>query len=217
VKTEIILIKYNNEKVEKPCINSVIKHTKAPHHLTIYDNYPDNENIGKLWNRLISQSDAEYICLLNTDTLLTDNWLTDLLEAFDMFNDVGAVGPSTNNSKNHQSSIEPPLPSSVIDFRAAYPKECLSGFCLVFSRNIFKLVGGFPEDYGFYGQEVALLDKMTNLKYKQIWRKDVWVWHEGSATVKKEVKEGKFDELKERRKGREAFNKLRKKLGIKQV
>jgi len=217
MKTEIIVIKYNNPEVEKLCIQSIVKHTKAPYHLTVFDNYPENENIGKLWNELIRKSTAEFICLLNSDTKVTKNWLTDLIEGFEMYSKVGAIGPTTNNSKNHQSMISPPLPKSVVDFRNAYPEECLSGFCLLFKRNVHNLVGGFPEDYGFYGQEVALLDKMTSAGYIQLWRKDVMVWHEGSSTVKKEVLAGNFDELKERRKGRDMFNKLRKKLGIKQV
>ena len=77
---EIIVVKYNYPDIEKDCINSVIKHTNINYHLTIYDNYPNNENIGLLWNKLINRSDAEYVCLLNSDTVVTDGWLEKMHE-----------------------------------------------------------------------------------------------------------------------------------------
>jgi len=212
MKTDIILIKYNNRDWEDKAVQAVIKYTDQPYHLTVYDNYPQNNNIGKLWNKLIDQSDAEYICLLNTDAEVTEGWLYKLLEVFEREKLVGCVGPTTNHAKNHQNSCPPSNNYDVVDFAKTYEGECLGGFCLVFPKYVWEDVGGFDENFGFYGQEVNLLDKMTARGYKQIWRKDAFVWHEGQATVKKEVQAGRFDEQSERRIAREKINELRKKL-----
>lgn len=195
------------KEMEDNCIRSVNLLTREPFILTVHDNYPQNENLGKLWNKLINQSKGTYICVLNTDTIVTPQWDTKLMEVFEKEIKVGAVSPSTNSSHNKQSSLDRiPSAYSIEEF-SGY--ECLSGFCLLFPKTLWKATGGFPEDFGFYGQEVVFLDKIRARGYRQIWRQDAFVWHFGSATVKKAVSEGKFDELAERRAAREHFDKLR--------
>jgi cellulose synthase/poly-beta-1,6-N-acetylglucosamine synthase-like glycosyltransferase len=202
MKTEIIVLKFNNPEVEDNCIKSVIACTTSPYSLTVYDNYPQNNNIGGLWNRLIDNSDCEYICLLNSDTIVPTGWLEKLLDTFNISEKVGVVGPSTDNSHNSQSKL---VDDKIISINFSTFKlpdgkpEILSGFCLVFPKKVWAEVGGFPEDYGFYGQEVKFIDNILEAGYYQIWRKDVFIHHEGSATVKKLAREGKFDEAAERK------------------
>ena len=209
IVVEIILVKYNNTQFEDPCIMSVIANTKEPYHLRAYNNYPINYNIGKLWNRLIKESDAEYICLLNTDTLVEPDWLKKLVEVFSLHKNVGVVGPTTTAAKTQQAKEPKATEVKIVDFGNDYPGWCLSGFCIVFPKKVWEEVGGFPEDFGFYGQEVVLIDKMMDKGYRQLWRKDVFVWHAGQATVKKAVASGELDEEKERAIAREKFGKLR--------
>lgn len=205
-KTTIIVVKYNLEEIENQCVRAVLDHT-VNYDLIVHDNYPHNENLGKLWNRLIEQSDTEYICLLNNDAIVTPFWLDNLLECFDLGKKIGVAGPSTNSSKNQQSK-EPP-PYKFINFGRTYPGWCLSGFCLVFTKKAWKECGGFPEDFGFYGQEVALIDRMTKAGYKQVWRTDTFVFHYGSASAKKATKMGLMDEQLERAVGNAKIKELR--------
>lgn len=179
--TTIIIVKFNLKWVEDQCIRAVVDHTKN-YNLIVHDNFPQNENLGKLWNRLIKQSKTKYICLLNSDTLVTPHWLELLLECFEKPK-VGVAGPSSNKTHNPQSKDHWKEP--LVDFGKTYPNWCLSGFCLVFPKKVWEKVGGFPENYGFYGQEVAFIDKLTKLKYKQAWRTDSFVYHYGSASLKK--------------------------------
>lgn len=200
--TDIIVIKFNNHLVEEKCLLSVIKNTSVAYHLTAFDNYPFKFNLGSLWNRLIKNSHSDYICLLNSDTVVEKFWLAKLLDTFNKVEKVGCVGPSTDNSHNQQSGKRPN--KTFVDF-SIYKGMCLSGFCLVFPKGVWKSVGGFPEDFGFYGQEVAFIDKIVKAGYRQIWRTDVFVHHEGGASVKKSG----MDELKERRIARAKIAKLR--------
>jgi len=201
-KVEVIIVKFNNWEVEEPCIESVLENTSGNYYLNIYDNYPKNENIGELWNKLIKESEAQYICLLNSDTVVTPHWLDKLTEVFLNEKDAGVVGPTTDHSHNHQSKAEPSSRYDVVDFSKfvlgnGFP-EVLSGFCLVFPKKVWEEAGGFPENFGFYGQEVRLIDKILKKGYKQYWRKDVFIHHEGSATAKKFTKLGTFNEQEER-------------------
>jgi len=202
MKTTIILIKYNNPKVEVPCIKSILEYTKSSYTLVVYDNYPNNMNLGKLWNRLIKESHSKFICLLNSDTIVSPNWLEKLVEVFYKEPRVGVIGPITDSSRNNQSKIKLEEDYSIVDFSEFKP-EVLSGFCLVFPKKIWKEVNGFPEDYGFYGQEVNFIDKILYKGYRQMCRKDVFVHHEGQATVKREIQAGRFNETEERRVARQ--------------
>jgi len=206
--TEIIVVKYNLRGIEDQCIRAVLDHTDN-YNLTVFDNYPKNHNLGQLWNRLISKSEAEYICLLNNDALVTPFWLDKLLEAFGKHPKVGVVGGTTNSSHNQQSTDH--TAKTFVDFGRTYPGWCLSGFCLVFPKKVWEEVGGFPEDFGFYGQEVAFIDRLTEKGYKQCWRTDVFIYHYGSASVKKAQANGDIDEIKERKIAHEKFTELRKK------
>jgi GT2 family glycosyltransferase len=207
--TDIIIVKYNTPELEQKCIESVVKHTNVSYHLSVYDNYFFKQNLAQLWNQLIRRSFSEYICLLNSDTTVTSDWLSQLLLTF-YDKEVGCVGPSTDYSKNQQSHSKPS--EIFIDFTKTFPGWTLSGFCLLFPKKVWEEVGGFPEDFGFYGQEVAFIDKIVEKGYKQIWRTDVFVHHEGGASIKKAQSLGEINEKEERQKGRENYLKFREQL-----
>ena len=206
---EIIIISYNQPELARRCVQSVIDYTDLPYHLTLYDNAKSKENLGHLWNRLIRRSEAEYICLLNDDTMVEREWLKKLREVFDKEVNVGAVGPVTNASSNPQSSYYPSKERDIIDFCYLHNNWCLSGFCLIFKKDLFEKLGGFPEDFGFYGQETAFLDKMRKTGWRQMLRKDVFIWHYGSASAKKAESLGQFDKEVEKKKSRERIERLR--------
>jgi hypothetical protein len=200
--TEIILIRYKMPKLEKECIESIKKYTKE-YKLTVFDNAPKNENLGKLWNRLIKKSNCENICLLNTDTLVEEGWLEKLEEC--LMPGVGAVGPTTNCCRTHQCDERGTGSCSLTE---TYPGEMLGGFCLLFPKKVWNDVGGFPEDFGFYGQETAWLAKVEKAGYRQVWRRDVFIYHYGSASAKEAEKRGELNEEAERKIGREKYKRF---------
>jgi peptidoglycan/xylan/chitin deacetylase (PgdA/CDA1 family) len=77
---EIIVVKYNLPEYESETIEQVMKVAQAPYHLTVVDNYQRDENLSTVWNRAIKNSTAEYICLLNNDTVVSEGWDIKLLE-----------------------------------------------------------------------------------------------------------------------------------------
>lgn len=207
--TEIIIINYNQPELARRCVQSVIDNTREEYHLTLYDNSKEKSNLGKLWNRLIQRSQADYICLLNDDTLVEKDWLKKLLEVFTKEVNVGAVGPITNTCNNPQCHYFPSEDYNVIDFCDVHRGWVLSGFCLLFRKDVYEKVSGFPENFGFYGQETAFLDKIQHCGYRQILRKDVFVWHYGSASAKRAEERGEFNKEEEKNKSRKMIAELR--------
>jgi cellulose synthase/poly-beta-1,6-N-acetylglucosamine synthase-like glycosyltransferase len=104
---EVILVRYNNKECEDEAVKAVLENTTIPHHLTVFDNYPGDENLSVVWNRLIKRSDADYICLLNTDTKVSKNWLRGLLRPLED-ESIGAVGPVTNKCGTVQTGFTQP-------------------------------------------------------------------------------------------------------------
>ena len=204
--TDIIMVRYNLLNTENNAIRAILTHTVAPYHLTVHDNYIKKENLGKLWNKLIKGSQGDYICLLNSDTKVSKGWLSKLVEVFED-KSVGCVGPSTDNCHNAQKTK---VNKKLVDFSADYPTWVLGGFCLVFPKNIWLQVGGFPEYFGFYGQEVLFIDKIVEHGYRQIWRTDVFVHHDGEASIKKAEIRGEMNEIEERKKSKVLLKKRRK-------
>jgi len=203
---EIILIRYNLKDIEDKAISCIKKNTKYPYELTLFDNYKEKINLGKLWNKLIKDSDCEYICLLNSDAFVSEGWLTEMIKGFN--DDVAIVGPSTNYCLNCQKITR----EKANENRDQYEEiDGCSGFCYLLKKSVWEEVGGFPEDFGFYGQESAFGLKVKKFGYKQVWAKGAWVEHLGHASSSKAEQNNEFSEVKERHFSRQRFARFKKK------
>jgi len=197
------MVTFNQPQLEQEAIKSVEEHTEFPHKLTVYDNWEKKEWIGKVWNDLIRKSDCEYICLLNSDVVVEDGWLTDLMETFDWDKDIAIVGPSTNSCGSEQK-----VPRK-------YAKEnrgkwmdgsLLSGFCLLFKKEVWDLVNGFDEDFELYGQDSFFVWMVQRGGYKTVWNKGAWVFHHGRSSILKAEKNGLYNTDEQSRKAQEIFD-----------
>ena len=78
--------------------------------LNVVQNFEAKERLGVLWNQVIEKSPLSYVCLLNSDCLVTDRWLSEMMLTFRMDDRIAAVGPSTGECKSEQkigNGIEP--------------------------------------------------------------------------------------------------------------
>lgn len=169
---EIIIVTYGQPKLEAACVESVKKHTNLEkHRLTVVNNFIRDKNLGALWNELIEKSTADFICLLNSDTVVEPEWLEKLIQCATKC-EADAVGPTTNHCGYHYQMVP----------RGDFHKEVsqLSGFCLLLRRSAWQKARGFREDCPFYGQESNLLRR---LKHKVVCG-NVFVHHEAGASVK---------------------------------
>jgi len=207
MKTQIIVVGYGLPEMESQCLKSVLNHTSVPFTLTYTDNKKNKLTLTQVWNKLIRKSEADYICLLNSDTQVTSGWLELMLEAFDKFKDCGFVGPSTNNCHSPQKKI--PTPEEAKKRSGKYKKmtDPISGFCLVFERQLWHALNKFDERYTFYGQESDFIDRSrTALGLNCYWSQGSFVWHEGEASVRVSG----MDVEKERMKAKQLYHSERR-------
>ncbi len=169
---EIIIITATGEDFEKDCIKSVQENTNYPHTLTVFHN-KDGCGLSKIWNRIISKSTAKYVCILNSDTIVNDGWLDKLVECAEATG--GIVGPVSNNAGRRQT----------MDIGEGYVEtDMLSGFCMLFPRSAWNVVGGFDEGFMFYFEDDDFSLRLRNAGYKLYINKEVFVYHIQRATAK---------------------------------
>ena len=215
---EIIVVRYNLFEIEQQCIESVLQRTNWEYRLTVVDNYETKKPIGVLWNELIDASSFSFICLLNSDTVVTEGWLTRLMSTFSFDPRIAVVGPSTNMAGSVQK-IAPELPFEKMEefarklaseWKGQWDKASLSGFCYLLRKDVWEKLGGFHPDFRHYGQESYFNWLCEKNGLWTVWRKDAFVWHWGRASVKAAVERGEFNYEEEVRYARDLLQKLKK-------
>ncbi|OFW53223.1 MAG: hypothetical protein A2163_09755 [Actinobacteria bacterium RBG_13_35_12] len=211
----VILVKDALDYVKK-CIESLIKYTED-FELIIIDNdsssqtkkylaginYPDytlitnpkNKGVGYGWNQGIKVSKYNYICFLNSDTLLSNNWLGKLIKGFKYSPDVGIAGPSTCYSATIQSpqvfrafrnADQDKVNTIAAMLKEDYIETPVVGFCFVIAKKVFDKIGAF--DYKRYGiacgEDMDLIWRAMKAGFKSIWCRDSYVHHFGNCTTK---------------------------------
>lgn len=178
---DIFVVRYNNKYVEDECIRLIKERTKSgTYNIIEYDNYPENIGLSTLWNNAIKQSSSEYICLINSDAYVTNNWLSEMLKAFKFKSNVGVVGPSCNMLYAIQGRVTEEQSLRVKDQFEEIPY--ISGFCMLLKTNIGIY---FPEEIPFYHNEVSWQLLLKRAGLKRVWAKGAFVNHLDESTTKK--------------------------------
>ncbi|MDY7991534.1 glycosyltransferase [Paenibacillus polymyxa] len=213
-KTTIIILTYNKLEYTKACIDSIRQYTpKKNYQLVVVDNLStdgtrewlaeqkdiltifNEENVGfpKGCNQGIELATGDSILLLNNDVIVTENWLTLMINCLYSSEDVGAVGPVTNSAYGDQEIL---TSYSTLDemweFGNSYnytakqdweQKLKLIGFCMLMKREVVDQVGLLDEafspgmcedsDYSF---------RIMKAGYKLLVCRNVFVHHFGSTS-----------------------------------
>ena len=124
-----------------------------------------NRGFARGCNQGAATSHEGVIVFLNSDTVVPMGWLDELLAPFDS-DDVGAVGPRSDNVSGRQKTLAVPDPATepgaFAEFAAAWRTEHggqtsetrrLIGFCLAVRASSFHALGGFDERFEIGGFE----------------------------------------------------------------
>src|ERR1043166_7296208 len=133
-------------------------------------------------NRIISNSCGRYICLLNSDTIVTHGWDRHLIDVLKMRPDLAVTGPSTSYgvAKNHDRTAQQLDEVHARRFDMSYEEiqafaatlrdreagsiegtENLKGFCIMLNSEIIPKIGFFDEKFGLGSrEEVEFIDRV---------------------------------------------------------
>ena len=179
MKTSIIIVSYNTLEYTQLCIKSIRDHTLAgSYEIIVVDNnsvdgsvawlqeQPDvnlicnKENAGfpKGCNQGIMTATEGYdIVLLNSDTIVTPRWLSQLQKALYSSADIGAVSCVTNECSYGQNISVPYTDIKEVfsfankfnksDYKKWEQRLKLVGFCFLAKRSVVDQIGFFDEQF----------------------------------------------------------------------
>lgn len=213
MKTSIVILTHNQLSLTQQCLTSIRRHTQEPYELIVVDNastdqtpgflkrQPDikpifnQENLGfaKGCNQGIKLATGENILLLNNDTVVTENWLRNMLRLLYSYQKIGMVGPVSNYVSGLQKINVTYRDLSGLDqFAQEYCKKNLGSFqrvyrlvafCLLIKKAVLDDVGYFDEIFGLGNYEDDDLCLRTVMKgYSLMIARDSYVHHIGNAT-----------------------------------
>ncbi|MFB0846167.1 glycosyltransferase [Paenibacillus oleatilyticus] len=220
MKTSIVIATYNKLEYTQLCIESIREYTSQhDYEIIVVDNGStdetvswlrsqsdikaifNSENLGfpKACNQGIEVSNGDNILLLNNDTIVTNNWLTNLLSSLYSSEEIGAVGSLTNNCSYGQS-IQVPYNSieEMHLFATQYNQNSnpilweerlkLVGYCMLIKKNVLDEVGLLDERFtpgNFEDDDLSLRIRLAG--YKLLLCKDTFIHHFGSVSFKNNV------------------------------
>jgi GT2 family glycosyltransferase/glycosyltransferase involved in cell wall biosynthesis len=217
-RISIVILTFNQLEYTKKCVESIRKHTPVPHEIIFVDNaskdgtikwlkkltqenpnfklIENKKNLGfsKGCNQGITASSGEYILLLNNDILVTEGWLSGMLECINSSPDIGVVGPMTNNISGLQKVVNADY--SDIDHLEGYakafreknryrriPSRRIVGFCMLFRRELVEKIGLLDETFGSGNYEDDDFCLRASLEgYRNLIAGDVFIHHYGSRS-----------------------------------
>ena len=173
-KTSIIILTYNNLDKTKDCIESIRKYTdKDSYEIIVVDNnstddtklfLEEQDDIKVIFNESnvgfpmgcnigIANAEETYdILLLNNDTIVTKNWLSNLKKCLYSDEKIGAVGAVSNNGANLQGvdftyndfdeMQNLASKNNISDVKKWEEKVCLIGYCLLIKREVMDQLNG---------------------------------------------------------------------------
>ncbi len=220
---DIIVVSYNTPELLKKCINSIRKYTEFSYKLIIVDNNSDSKTIeylksiegfakiiynkknygfGYANNQALLKFDSDYVCFLNSDTIVTEKWLTKLIDALEK-KEAGMVGPVTNfvsseiqevkfDSLKDLDENDPLLQDFAKNIFKEHSNESivthrLVGFCLLTKREILNQSGYFDDRYEIGNfEDDDLCFRIIQRGYKLYCVNSVFIYHYGGKSFDKD-------------------------------
>jgi GT2 family glycosyltransferase/glycosyltransferase involved in cell wall biosynthesis len=213
---DIVIPVYGGLHVLVACLDSIQQRTTWPHRIILVDDCSPDERT-KAWlgqwqelhpqhtvlfnkknrgfaatvNRGIEEGQAPYVCVLNSDTVVTPGWLFKMVLALKADERNKIVNPCTNNT----AVINVPLQEGhdfndmnrAIELMSThqYPEVMPTGFCFMFERSIINEIGLFDEGYVSYGEEtdywmrcITRIVKGKVSRWRAVLADDTYIWHE---------------------------------------
>lgn len=218
----IIVLSYNGlEQTTRPCLESILENTPPDRYeLVVVDNGSSDgtpEYLRQLANtyghiRLqlnsinrgfaggnndgLRLANGKYLVLMNNDTLVSDQWLKNLLRLLEINSKVGLVGPITNSAGNEQcielsGLTERNFQKTAERYTARhrgvwFTTSKLGFFCVAMPRAVFEKTGYLDENFGigmFEDDDYCL--RVLQNGYALAVVEDCFVYHKGSVSFKK--------------------------------
>ena len=231
MRASIIVLTFNQlEDGTRPCIDSIYRCTdpmdfelilvdnassdgtpdylrsvKDAHHNVVLILNDKNKGYAAGNNDGMRVARGDSVILLNNDTLVTPNWLDDLLSDMEADRTIGLVGPVTNSAGNEQMITIPSLNlENYLELSRQYvmrhrgylfETQKLGFYCVAMRKEIMAKVGYLDEKFGlgmFEDDDFCVRAKKAG--YRLMVKEGCFIYHKGSLSFKKVIAK-EYEEL----------------------
>ena len=224
----VVILSYNVRHYLELCLQSVQAATKdISSEIIVIDNnssddscsviklnYPEiiliqnKENIGfsKANNQAVKIASGEYVCILNPDTVVSENTFNKILNFSDSKNDIGIVGcrfvdgsgAFLAESKRKVPTIRAAI-QKLLGFGYNYYEteisenqiakvSVLTGAFMLMKNNFFRELGGFDENFFMYGEDIDLSFRALKMnKINYYYGEETIIHFKGESTRKNKI------------------------------
>jgi len=222
MKCDIIMPILNQLEYTKACIEHIEKKTRYPYRLILIDNGSEadtkeyleslarrsdieaelirnEENLGFLEavNQGFRVSNAPYVCLQNNDTIVTEMWLTKMIEILEKNERFGLINPTWEGRSNNVSADE---------FNSLLEKEhkqknfietdWCRGFSVVIKRSVIDKIGHMDQIYEFaYFEDVDYSVRAIEAGFLCLRALNTYVYHVRNVTAQEFLKGDSLNKL----------------------
>lgn len=159
--------------------------------------YANGNNIGI---KYALDNGADYICVLNNDVVVEEDFLSKIVKVLNANKCVGIAGPCIceykDKSKVQCAGANISLYTGLtkrIGMGVTYDNsnkgnstvDFLGGACFVCKREVFEKIGLIPENYFLFFEETEFCIRAQKNGYKLLCVYESKVYHKGSATISK--------------------------------
>ncbi len=210
VRCDLVIPVYNALRSTRDCLESVRRFAPSWARVVVVNDGSDartteflraqteivlleNEvNLGfvKSANRGLNFSEAPWVCLLNSDTLLTEGALERMVAGCEKDSRIGLCCPLASSAVNLSVSL--PAGADVFSFArrvartspALYPDATtVVGHCLLVRREVLRTLGAFDEIFGRgYCEETDLHYRARAAGWRCVVADDTWIHHRQGAS-----------------------------------
>ncbi len=218
-KVFIIILNWNNWSDTLECLESLKNNDYPNEQVVIIDNgskkkpqAPDSEikiiynkeNLGFAGGNNVGikyalEKRADYILLLNNDTLVKQDFLTKLVEAGESNKDFGLLGPKIYFAGQKEKiwfaggqvnwlynkgimKGYNEIDKGQYDLPAIQETEYITGCCLLIKRATIEKIGLMPEDYFLYYEDTDWSLAAQGVGFKCVFVPRAKIWHKGSKS-----------------------------------
>ncbi len=229
-RVDVLVPVYNSMHVVRPCLESVCAFTDFDvDRVTVLDDGSDSysataveeiaaerpglsvrhaeRNLGfvRNCNWGMEAADAEFVLLLNSDTVVTPGWLDKIVAAMRSDPAIGIASPISNFAPHMRIEMIPgtdpfrmnELVEELSDVK--YPDITTpEGFCYVMRADCLADIGYFdPVFDDGYGEESDLAMRANAAGWRTVCVDDTYIYHRGRATFGDATRDARYDANKQ--------------------
>jgi GT2 family glycosyltransferase len=227
IKTAIVILNWNGKKFLEKFLPFVIQHNQPDAEIIIADNassddslafmkanYPsiriiinsENGGFSKGYNDALSQVEAKYYVLLNSDIEVTENWMSPIISMMDKDENIAVCQPKLLSYSERNKFEYAGAAGGFIDkygypfcrgrlFQSLeidngqYDDACevfwATGAAMFVRADLYHKYGGLDNDFFAHMEEIDFCWRLKNEGYKIMYCPESFVYHVGGGTLPK--------------------------------